>query len=127
VLLGVLEAARQGRIHEPARLDRFVLGTCRNTVLRLRQQAQRTPLADAGATAALSVLRPDRVELLALFGCMRELEGRALQVIQQSFLEERSAEEIAAALALSEGNVRVIRHRALAALRRCLDAGELQP
>jgi RNA polymerase sigma-70 factor (ECF subfamily) len=39
-----------------------------------------------------------------------------------SFNEERPSEEIAARLAISTGNVRVLRHRAIAALRRCLDA-----
>jgi DNA-directed RNA polymerase specialized sigma24 family protein len=39
-----------------------------------------------------------------------------------SFLEERSADEIATALATRAGNVRVIRHRALGFLRQCLDA-----
>jgi RNA polymerase sigma-70 factor (ECF subfamily) len=41
-----------------------------------------------------------------------------------SFNEERPSDEIAALLALSPGNVRVLRHRAIAALRRCLDAPE---
>ena len=39
-----------------------------------------------------------------------------------SFNDERPADEIAALLAISAVNVRVLRHRAIAALRRCLDA-----
>jgi RNA polymerase sigma-70 factor (ECF subfamily) len=127
VLVAVLEAARQGRIDDPQRLDRFVLGTCRNTASRVRQQAARTPLADAdAANAALTALPPAHADLMGLFACLRELEERAQRVLQLAFFEERSAEEIAGALALSAGNVRVIRHRALAALRQCLDRGELQ-
>src|SRR6266566_5663281 len=34
VLLAVLVAARAGRIEDPERFDRFVLGTCRNTSMR---------------------------------------------------------------------------------------------
>jgi RNA polymerase sigma-70 factor, ECF subfamily len=37
-----------------------------------------------------------------------------------SFWEERAAEQIGERLGLSAGNVRVIRHRALALLARCL-------
>ena len=35
-----------------------------------------------------------------------------------------SAPEIAEAMCMTTGNVRVTRHRALAALRRCLEGGE---
>ena len=38
-----------------------------------------------------------------------------------SFNEERPSDEIATRLAISTANVRVVRHRAIAALRRCLD------
>ena len=41
-----------------------------------------------------------------------------------SFNDERPTEEIAVLLATTPGNVRVVRHRAIAALRRCLDAKE---
>ena len=127
VLLGVIEAARAGRIDDARRLDRFVLGTCRNTAARMREQAARTPLASEAALAALSGAPLEHIELTALFRCMGELEERARQVLQQSFLEERTAEEIASLQGLSPGNVRVVRHRALASLRRCLDAGERAP
>jgi DNA-directed RNA polymerase specialized sigma24 family protein len=43
-------------------------------------------------------------------------------VLQLSFHEELESDEVAARLELSRGNVRVIRHRALAALRVCLEA-----
>jgi len=42
--------------------------------------------------------------------------------VMMSFNEERSSDEIALRLAISTANVRVLRHRAVAALRRCLDA-----
>src|SRR5215470_17065871 len=37
VLLGLLQAARDGRVRAPEQLVRFVLGTCRNAVLRVRE------------------------------------------------------------------------------------------
>jgi len=124
VLVAVLQAARQRRIDDPQRVDRFVFGTCRNTVARMRQQVARLPLATDEAIAALATVPPLTVELNALFACIAKLEERASLVLVMSFLEERSAAEIATKLSLAAGNVRVIRHRALGALRQCLDSGE---
>lgn len=121
VLVAVLAAAREGRIDDPARLDRFVFGTCRNTVSRLRLTAARFSPTEDAAIAKLATTEPQPVELNALFGCMSALEARARGILMMSFVEERSAEEIATKLATNAGNVRVIRHRALAALRQCLD------
>jgi RNA polymerase sigma-70 factor (ECF subfamily) len=126
VLVGVLQAARSGRIDDPSRVDRFVLGTCRNTVARMRHQDARVPLASEEAVAALVAAPPERIEFGALFGCVSGLENRAKQILIMSFLEERSADEIATALSLASGNVRVIRHRALAAVRQCLEGGKVQ-
>ncbi|MCU0806038.1 MAG: hypothetical protein MUF79_13285 [Burkholderiales bacterium] len=41
-----------------------------------------------------------------------------------SFFEDKPADEVGAELATSGGNVRVIRHRALARLRKCLGVEE---
>jgi RNA polymerase sigma-70 factor (ECF subfamily) len=41
-----------------------------------------------------------------------------------TFYDGRSAAEVAGEFGLSEGNVRVIRHRSLARLRSCLTAEE---
>ena len=38
-----------------------------------------------------------------------------------SFQEERPADEIAGLLAMEPGHVRVVRHRAIAALRSCFE------
>jgi RNA polymerase sigma-70 factor (ECF subfamily) len=125
VLVAVLSAARQRRIDDPERVDRFVFGTCRNTVARMRQHAARAPLATDEALATLAtVAAAPRVELSALFACIAKLEHRASLVLTMSFLEERTADEIAAKLSIGAGNVRVIRHRALGALRQCLDIAE---
>lgn len=125
VLVALLEAARAGRIDDPRHVDRFVLGTSRNCVSRMRQRDLRTPLASEEAVAALpAIAKPERIELTPLLACMSSLDERGRQVLMLSFVEEHSAEEIASQLTLSAGNVRVLRHRALASLRRCLDAKE---
>jgi RNA polymerase sigma-70 factor (ECF subfamily) len=125
VLLAVLEGARAGRIQDPDKLDRFVLGTCRNTVLRIRQLAQRSAPVSDEQLASLAQEPFEFADTGRLLRCMEHLDARAKQVLLLSFHEERSADEIAEKLAISAGNVRVVRHRALHALRRCLDRQEV--
>ena len=127
VLIAVIAAAREQRIDDPQRVDRFVFGTCRNTVARMREQTTRTPLAAEEHIAALANVPPPAVELQSLYGCIAKLEERASRVLMMSFLEERSADEIATKLSIAAGNVRVIRHRALGQLRQCLDSAEASP
>ena len=74
VLVGVLQAARAGRIDDPQHLDRFVLGTCRNSVARMRQNDARMPLASEAAIAALVAAPAERIEFAALLGCVSKLE-----------------------------------------------------
>jgi RNA polymerase sigma-70 factor (ECF subfamily) len=47
-------------------------------------------------------------------------------VVVLSFFADKQAEEVGAELAISGGNVRVIRHRALSRLRECLGIGQDQ-
>jgi RNA polymerase sigma-70 factor, ECF subfamily len=44
-----------------------------------------------------------------------------------TFFADEPADGIARALGTTAGNVRVVRHRALGALRACLEAGEARP
>ena len=124
VLLGVLVAAREGRIDDPERVARFMLGTCRNVALRMKQGDARNagPEALDELTDELDRGQRDRVDMAALLRCLDGLDARSRRVVTLSFNEERPAEDVAGALGTSAGNVRVIRHRAVAALRRCLDA-----
>jgi RNA polymerase sigma-70 factor (ECF subfamily) len=122
-LLGIVEAARAGRIEDEAKVDRFVLGTARNIAIRMRHTTSRARptapehlIALVGAAAAV-----EPVDREGLMRCFDKLEDRARSVVFLSFNEERSAEEIASTLAISPGNVRVVRHRAVAAIRKCLD------
>jgi RNA polymerase sigma-70 factor (ECF subfamily) len=56
-----------------------------------------------------------------LAGCFDRLAPRARTVLALSFYAESSADEIAAQLGTSSGNVRVLRHRALADLYACME------
>jgi len=124
VLLAVLQAAREGRVRAPEQLVRFVLGTCRNAALRAREMEQRAePAHDELLVSAAGTETPrDPVNAAVLLRCLGSLGDRARRVLELSFHEELESDEVATRLALTRGNVRVIRHRALAALRACLDA-----
>jgi RNA polymerase sigma-70 factor (ECF subfamily) len=124
VLLAVLEAARAGRIEQPEHVERFVLGTCRNAAQRMRQQnAKQAPADAAELERRVGAFEPsfEHVDTGALLRCLRKLDARSRSVVLLSFQAERDTEEIAHVLKLSSGNVRVLRHRALADLRGCLD------
>lgn len=122
VLLAVLEAARQKRIEEPDHVERFVLGTCRNMALRVQKGEARTrPVEPAELDVGAFVSPVEAIDVAALSRCFAKLDDRARTVMLLSFQTETATEEIAALTATSAGNVRVVRHRALAQLRRCLD------
>lgn len=127
VLVAVLVAARAGSIEDLAKLERFVLGTCRNTLLKMRSSARRETASSDEVLHQLSSPPFELTETAALLRCFDALDARAKQVVVMSFQEEHSAEEIARVLATTSGNVRVLRHRALHALRSCLDLAEGVP
>lgn len=125
VLVTTLEALRAGRVEQPERLASFVLGACRMTVANQRRGEQRRArllaqfaddLAPASEWSGGSLLDRDR-----LAECLEALPIRDRTVVALTFYLERSAQEIARELATSPGNVRVLRHRALARLHDCLE------
>jgi RNA polymerase sigma-70 factor (ECF subfamily) len=125
VLMTTLQALRAGRIEEPDRLASFVLGACRMTVVNLRRGEQRRAqlLAQFGDDLAPA---PDgssvpRLDHDRLGDCLAGLPPRDRAVVALTFYLDRSADEIARELGTSAGNVRVLRHRALARLHDCLE------
>ena len=124
VMLTTLEALRAGRLREPEKLASFVLGTCRMTVLELRRGAQRKQRlldrfgADLAASAPSSTPHLDREKLTR---CVESLKERERAVVVMTFYGEQSGTEVAGFLGVSETNVRVIRHRAIARLRECME------
>jgi RNA polymerase sigma-70 factor (ECF subfamily) len=127
VLLMTLERLREGRLREPERLASFVFGMCRMVVLDLRRTHARrerllaaygedVPVADASAAPRL-----DRDRLLH---CLEQLSERERSIIVMTFYEEAPARTVAKTLGLSDGNVRVIRHRGLQRLRECVTGAE---
>jgi RNA polymerase sigma-70 factor (ECF subfamily) len=125
VLLMTLERLRAGKLREPERIASFVLGTCRMTVLEIRRGTRRRDalLETWGdATEAVQAPEPLALDPDRLARCLEALSERERSVVVQSFFADKQADEVGAELSISGGNVRVIRHRALARLRECMGA-----
>ncbi len=126
VLTLTLEKLRAGAVEAPAQVASFVLGTCRRVVIEqfrgerrreglLQRYAADLPLADLHVAPRLDHAR--------VASCLERLPERERAVLVLSFYDEQPAEAVGRSLGLSAGNVRVIRHRGIDKLRRCVDAG----
>jgi len=126
VLVRVLEALRAGRVENPESIGSFVLGTCRNVTWDVRRAEQRQRAIESAALAVQTIAAPPSMsehDVLRLFLCLRQLPERDHQVIRMTFMEDRDTDEVARRMGLTEGNVRVVRHRALAKLHDCMENG----
>ena len=118
-----LEKLRRGELREPERIASFVLGIARNAARDLRRTERRHGAArdELHEIAAPTNEAPERVELERLRGCLERLSERERCVVVLTYYDECPAARIAEQLGASEGNVRVIRHRAMARLQRCME------
>lgn len=124
VVLMTFESLRSGKVREPERLASYVLGTCRRVVAGWRRGvARRQRILDRfGADLPSTVASAEPpLDLDNVARCLTGLTERERSVVVLSFYAERPSPEIAAELGLSPANLRVVRHRALARLRACLE------
>jgi RNA polymerase sigma-70 factor (ECF subfamily) len=122
----VIEALREGRVEDPSRLSSFVLGVARNVLMALRRgERRRSELIERFGSALEPETRVEDhgVDRAKVDDCFAKLAPRARAVVALTFYADRSAEEIARELGVEPGNVRVIRHRALAQLHACMGGG----
>jgi RNA polymerase sigma-70 factor (ECF subfamily) len=125
VLLATLVAVREGRVEDPDRIDRFVLGVCRNFARKLRAaDARAEPVDPAEIDVGAAMPKLETVDTRALADCLARLGQRAFTIVMLSFQAGAPAAEIATKLSTTATNVRVMRHRAIGLLRRCLDGQE---
>ena len=125
VLLLLVEALRDGRIQQPEHVSSFALGICRNLAregARLTERRQLLMETYGFTEPELAVLgAPLEVRREHLEDCYSQLTERARSVLRATFCNDDDDREIAEAVGITAANVRVIRHRTLAALRSCLE------
>ena len=127
VMLMTIEKLRAGELRDGEKLAPFVFGICRMSVLELRRGGLRRErlLEQYGEDLAPAAAPEPLFDLERVAGCLEKLPQRERSVLLLTFYEDKPADEVGAALGLSAGNVRVIRHRGLARLRECV-TGERQ-
>jgi len=124
VLLVVLERLRAGEVRDPEQIASFVLGTSRMVAVGLRRtQARREDLRGRFELREPAVVAIDElaVDGARLGPCLAAAKERERTILLLTFYAEKGAGEIAAALGMTPGAVRVSRHRALASMRECLE------
>ena len=125
-MLIFLQAIRDRRVADPERVGHFLLGICRNVLWNARREASRRQLIleKFGPDLAAAVAAPSApdVDDHQLEECLAKRSQRERQILLLTFLEDCDVDTIATRVGLTGGNVRVIRHRTLRALRDCLDA-----
>ena len=130
VLMTMLAALRDGRIREPEKLASFVLGTCRLAAMDLRRgERKREALAERYETYRAASLSgesgvPAELDRERLQHCLQALAERERTVVVMTFFDEHTRTNLPGSLGLSEGNLRVIRHRAIRRLRHCMSSPE---
>jgi RNA polymerase sigma-70 factor (ECF subfamily) len=126
VMVATLEKLRAGELREPARIASFVFGMCRMVTLEMRRGARRREeLLEmyAGDLEIADIAVAPRLDEARVAACLERLAERERSVLVLSFYEDEPADRVGAALGLSAGNVRVVRHRAIEKLRECVMGG----
>jgi RNA polymerase sigma-70 factor (ECF subfamily) len=124
-----IEKLRAGELREPERITSFVFGACRMVVLEMRRGERRREalLGKYGPDLEIAdIAVPPRLDEAKVARCLDKLAERERAVMIMSFYDDEPAERVGEMLGLSEGNVRVIRHRAMQRLRDCV-MGKAKP
>jgi RNA polymerase sigma-70 factor (ECF subfamily) len=122
VMLTMIERLRAGALREPERLASFVFGICRMVVLELRRgHGRRERLLETYGEALVPPAPPEpNLDQARLAFCLERLPERERTVLLLTFYDDTPAETLARELEISQANVRVIRHRGLERLRKCV-------
>jgi RNA polymerase sigma-70 factor (ECF subfamily) len=127
VMVLTIERLRDGALREPDRVLSFVLGTCRLTVMDQRRgERRREALLERHGDLLLPEpempLAP-RLDHRRVADCLDRLPERERAVLVMSFYDDQPSDAVGRQLGLTPGNVRVIRHRGIDKLRRCVELG----
>jgi RNA polymerase sigma-70 factor (ECF subfamily) len=126
VLLVAIEKLRNGSVRDADQIASFILGMSRLMTKDLkRQEWRRETLREAFIPpSAFTVDVEDAsLDLDRLEACLAMLAERDRAVVMLTFYAGRTASDVGRELGVSEGNVRVSRHRAVQRLRACVMSG----
>jgi RNA polymerase sigma-70 factor, ECF subfamily len=123
VMLVTIEKLRDGSVRDLDQIASFVLGVSRSMAKDIqRLEWRRAKLLETftdtnrfEAPMSDTTLDADRLE-----SCLARLAERERLVVLLTFYAERTSREVASELGVQDGNVRVIRHRAIERLRTCM-------
>lgn len=124
VMLIAIERLRAGEIRNPDQIGSFILSASRMVAGGLRRTERRRQHLQERAETIDTVVPSVDVHVLdadRLRPCLGVLSDRERMILLLTFYAERSAVEIAGTMRMSPGAVRVARHRAVAAMRSCLE------
>jgi RNA polymerase sigma-70 factor (ECF subfamily) len=126
VLLLTIEKLRDGAVRDLDMIGSFILGASRMLAVNVkRRDRRRKALIEAiPVEHPIVSAAPAMIDEQELEGCLSRLAERERTVVLLTFYGDRSSQEIAQALGIKEGNVRVIRSRAIDRLRACMGAAE---
>ena len=125
VLLMTIERLRAGEVRNLEQIGSFILSASRMTCGTVRRTERRRQglHAQFDVPAAVDASSTSDVFGAAAVGrCLGALRERDRAILIQTYYADRSSNEIARALGMTDGAVRVTRHRALSQMRECLDA-----
>lgn len=118
----LIQTLRAGRLRQPERVASFVLGTSRRLAFELGRRDRRAlvPTDNLDHLPAVVAEEPPAFDDTHLKGCLERLPERERIVVVLTFYAERDSQAIGDELGMAPGNVRVVRHRALARLHDCM-------
>ena len=128
VLLMTIERLRAGEVHDHAQIGSFIFGASRLTCGGIRRTEHRRVDLHTRFDATTAVDDANETDLFGLEAvarCLASVGPRERAILVQTYYAEKSAAEIAAALGMSAGAVRVARHRALDSMRQCVESRRL--
>jgi RNA polymerase sigma-70 factor (ECF subfamily) len=124
VMLVVIERLRANEVREPDQIGSFILSTSRMMAVGLRRvERRREGLLERYCERDTLVMPADDRSLDGgrVAPCLASMRERERTILILSFYADKDAKEIGMALGMTPGAIRVCRHRALAAMRACLE------
>lgn len=122
-----LASLRAERVRDRERVGGFMLGVCRNLVRDRARKDARTERAMTTVSATRTIseqpVTATSIDSYKLWQCVNALNARARAVVLATYVDDDDADTIAQRERITAGNVRVMRHRALASLLACLERG----